>query len=204
MVGLAAVLPTRNHVATAGRLPDLGREQVTRVGAHPDSTSRTLLKVDLSGLPAKSDIKAARLKVFFTRHVDVWDGTVQKDCALRAFEMKRPWGETGLGHANADYAQWFGKEDKRNVLWQKPLCDGTQDPGDRPVAQTAITTATNAQWLTLDLTALVRNWVSGKTPNHGILLTEQPNGTSLCSFISSESPDVPVRPGLVVVYSEGR
>lgn len=184
---------------------DAGSEQVARIGSHPESTSsRALIRIDLSAIPAKAAIQAARLKLFFTTHVDVWAGSAGKECSLQAFLVKKEWGESGPGHADAASARWFGKDDKRNVAWEKPLCDGTDDRGDAPVAQAAIKAGTRAEWLTLDLTAAVRDWLSGKAPNNGIILIEQPAGTSLCGLLSSECPDVPLQPRLIVAYSEGK
>ncbi|KYF93672.1 hypothetical protein BE20_08770 [Sorangium cellulosum] len=54
-------------------------------------------------------------------------------------------------------------------------------------------------WRELDLTELVQEWVSGVSPNHGILLEEDENGKT--SYRGSAHTDLSQRPFLEICYT---
>jgi TGF-beta propeptide len=77
---------------------------------------------------------------------------------------------------------------------------------DEPVAATAVVLAAGTpQWLTWDVTALVRAWHRRAAPNNGLLLKLQDGdeayGSSGPYGPSAGSPDVALRPRLVVHYA---
>lgn len=53
----------------------------------------------------------------------------------------------------------------------------------------------------VDLSALVQDWVSGATPNHGVALVESPVNRHY--FFTSEAGSTALRPSLQVCYTEG-
>lgn len=56
-------------------------------------------------------------------------------------------------------------------------------------------------WMNWSLTSLVQGWVSGSTPNHGVVLTESSEIAGvLHHFVSSDSPATPFRPTLTIAY----
>jgi hypothetical protein len=60
-----------------------------------------------------------------------------------------------------------------------------------------------AGWNTVDLTALVQEWVNGSEPNYGVLLGHDaldPTATLMTGFVSSDDPRVELRPKLEICF----
>ncbi len=82
------------------------------------------------------------------------------------------------------------------------------DFDERVVATAVVIAAGTPQWLTWDVTALVRAWHRSATPNNGLLLKLQDGdevyGSSGPYGPSASFPDVALRPRLVVHYAPAR
>jgi hypothetical protein len=90
------------------------------------------------------------------------------------------------------------------ATWQTPWstfgCDAV--PADRessPVASAALP-AEHGSWVVLDVTSLVRDWVSGEANNRGMLILGSADLNREVSFQSSDHPDGFFRPRLCITY----
>jgi len=144
-------------------------------------THAALLGFDLAPLPAGATIDDARLQVYAVG----WGGA---DIAIGAYAVLRPWAESEATWASA----------QTGTPWAEPggndtIADRRADPED------ALVTAGPLCWYSLNLTALVQEWVDGTLPNHGLLLRA---GYAPMSFFlaSSEYSNAALHPRLVVRY----
>ncbi len=92
--------------------------------------------------------------------------------------------------------------------WEKPLGDWVDREGklygDKPYASQDIKPQRSRQMVELDLTALVRDWLSGKQPNHGVLLRALPGPLAgVLEFHSREASDLGGRPMLKLQWKNG-
>ena len=130
----------------------------------------SFVQFNLSALPANASINKAILRLY----VD----SVGKPGSFDAFEIDSPWIETGL---NANDAP--------------PL--GASATGGHPVS---VTSASNNQFILLDITQLVQSWESGAVANNGLALAL--NGTAgSFSFDSKEAELTSHEPELLITLN---
>jgi hypothetical protein len=206
------VLPTRigdtfmmnNTMHWDAQIGNFGTDPYMTVGqkAGTNAPSRGLIKIDLSALPAGSKILGARLR--FTLAAVPYSGS--KDAKVAAYAVRREWNETqveGLG------AAWYGPKyggnptnpNAKNVMWAKGGCD---DPvADRFADAAGSVTVTDfpakgekRRLVEMDISDVVRDWASGKTPNNGLVLVL--SGGGCVDICSSDFQDFPFRPTLAL------
>ena len=129
------------------------------------SDRRVLISYDLSMLP--SGTKAARaMLALHVVHADK-----RADLSCRVFAMKKPWSETFVGPTGGiavpPYTRGRPYPVGEPVNWDKPLGTGGGDRHDQPVASL---TFDKPGWVLIDVTAAVNHWLSGRRPNHGLML----------------------------------
>lgn len=152
--------------------------QVEQTGSY-----KALFRFDVSSIPAGSLIADARLRLYAVG----WSGsniTFGAHYITRTVEVcQATWNEARLGEP-----------------WGAPgASDYNTDIRQQPEA--TVTTNDIRRWYEIDLTQVVRGWVSGSLPNNGVLL--QATGGSTWSsfyFASSEYSNADLRPQLVVTY----
>lgn len=129
--------------------------------------STTFIQFNLSSLPANATISKATLRLY----VDAITGAG----AVDVYEVNTPWTEGSLNFTNAP-------------------TPGVSATGNKPVA---ISSANVNQFVLIDVTGLVQDWVNGTVANHGIALklTSTAGGFS---FDSKESPLTSHEPELEV------
>lgn len=116
-----------------------------------------------------------------------------KSMDVEVYRLKRDWAEAGVTWLNA----------RAGVPWLQPGAIGPDDVDSTWVGQAVWTT--NA-WFSFDVTQLVRGWVEGTWPNHGLLLhTMASDGSIQVTYdsISSNSTvgaQQPYRPELIISY----
>jgi hypothetical protein len=98
----------------------------------------------------------------------------------------------GLGFTGATWNRYNGIN-----AWTTP--GGDYDP---TIAGSFI--ASGAGWKSMDITALVQQWISGATPNYGVVLLSQPTaGNNEKRFASSDDYRSQFRPYLTLCYRVG-
>jgi hypothetical protein len=149
------------------------------IGGLDDKEWRAALRFSLDGLPGGAWVKSARLDLYF-------DGA----CVA----PRRRAGPCLSGEYVVDAHRI------RSASWTK---EREVDFDPSLAAETGVVTD-YADWSSWDLTALVRDWVSGAAPNRGVLLqlidAEEGFGVGGPYFPSSSFPDTAVRPRLVVEF----
>ena len=161
--------------------PDANRGAEAELQVRTDAAKRALIKFDLPPdiIPPGSTVVEAKLYLylFYRKESDYPDADL--------YTVNRHWEELTTS--------W-------NNPWQLAGCDAI--PGDRgatPVATQRLRYLnTTHEW---DITNLVQEWVSGLTPNEGVLMKDI-RGTIVneIKFRSSNSANIGQRPALMVRF----
>ncbi len=216
---------TADNTLFAGRQEvNLGAAWMLLVGATPrakgahseseanenDDVNRTLLRFDCSRIPARARVHAARLRIYCLATA-AWEPVT-----ISAHRVCRAWTEGGARNAAPETgaATWSAAALGLRP-WAAPGAGGAAPPASpgaecctngadicgEPIASAVISYA--GTWIEWDLTAAVQAWVSGRWPNHGLLLKAAAETTTSTSwFYSAEQPeDAYLRPGLRIDYS---
>ena len=145
-------------------------------------TTAGLLGFDLSSIPRGASIVTAVLWVYATG----WAGA---DISIGAYAVLRrtaaeqvTWNQAGIGQP-----------------WGLPGCNNTKTDR-RGAAESTVTTSGINKWYSLDITALVQQWVSGGLGNNGVLLRQTTNAAYRFHFASAEKGNKTLRPKLVMTY----
>ncbi len=150
------------------------------------SVHRSLLRFDLSGIPANATITSATLSLWLTDDFSDNAGT------FNVYRVKRAWTEDG--------ATWNAAATGSN--WNTPGLDLTTDAEGAAIASRVMTAgAANGekQW-TLD-PAKVQEWVAGTLANNGLLLKAGLEQNDQYRFASSDYVLPGWRPKLVIHYT---
>jgi hypothetical protein len=215
----AAVRDTYVTASTAhwdSRIANYGNEPTLKLGnvAGMNAPARALIAVDLNALPKDARVLGAQLRITLLRAPFAQSSAGDK---IEAYAVRREWNETsveGLG------ASWYGARyggnpahpNPKNVMWGKGGCDDPEtdrfgevaacvDVGGFP-ATGEPKAVERRRWVALDLTPLVRKWVAGELPNHGLLLVYKGKGSA--EVASSEFQDYPFRPTWVVACAQAK
>jgi Tfp pilus assembly protein PilX len=145
-----------------------------------------LIEFDLSPIPSGSRVTMAELRLYQSSN----GGGAGN---VTAYRLNRGWVEgTQNGGGAADGVTWTTIDAVQP--WVTP--GGDYDP--TPAASTS--DITGAGWKTFDLTNLVMEWLSGITPNYGVLLNASA-GVGNIQYDSSDANTAATRPKLVVTYA---
>lgn len=176
-----------NHNSGGDPLAGLGQQ------IHHHVDSRTLLRFDLSALPRDARLLGAQLRIVVS---DQPYTKAEPGARIAAHAVLKDWAERG--------SCWNGAKDRKDA-WTKSGCAGPGgDRVEKPEATAAIgpfpkDKTERARFVNLDVTDLVRRWLNGGAPNHGVLLRYE--GKGCVKFLSSEFQDYPFRPTLVVALA---
>jgi hypothetical protein len=156
-------------------------------GADPGSTGEddsVLLRWYLGSIPNGSTVTSAKIVLNVTNDTN--------STGYDLYELKRAWTEGG--------ASWNQYASGSN--WQTPGAEGTDDRGTT-VLGTVAPTDTGTYALTLNSAglAVVQNWISTPSSNHGFIITNSTNTDGL-TFSSSEETTSADRPLLIINYTE--
>ena len=157
------------------------------VSSNPSWMRRSLLEFDLSAIPAGVRIISAKL--------ELQQRIVGTPGVIGVHRVTRSWEEgTGKGTGNSDGASWL--EYNGNNTWSQPGGDF-----DSTLYGTAtISTAKNGGWVAWDIRDLVDEWVSGASPNYGLILVGD-GVVDNAEFQSREEPDPTAAPKLTIIYT---
>ena len=151
-----------------------------------DGVRRILIDTDIADIPFDAVIEKAEVRLY------CYSLRWENDPVIQAYSLTAGWEENEV--------DWYN----RNSLdsWQSEGGDvdlaseyNLQQPG--LVAESSIEAE---NWVVLDVTELVKKWVSGQNENQGILLTGVKNGANDVKFHSSEYSDETLRPVFLVRY----
>jgi len=163
----------------------LGGDNELRVKTESGKLNRSLLRFDLSVIPADAIVTSATLSLWVK---EVKDGNV----TISARRVTASWNEAQV--------TWKARDKAANLLW-------TAQGGD--YSATALDTEPFVKdvknyWAAWDVTAAAANWVSNPAANYGVILespvTSPKNETK---FKSSDDGTASQRPKLEVCYSAG-
>ena len=132
--------------------------------------SNTYLQFNLSNLPANASITKATLRLY----VD----TVQRNGNFDVFELNGAWNENTLTYSNA------------------PSLGSSATGGH----STSVSSSNLNQFVLIDITPLVQQWVSGSQQNNGVALSLTSSNGSF-SFDSKESTFTSHQPELEIALS---
>lgn len=145
------------------------------------------LRVDLSSIPAKANILAARLVV--VRGPDIGGNWATKPTMFVAEPCNRPWKEYEVNVF--EYAH--------DSFWKEYAGANWGEDGDcSPVFLAHGPTGGKvSSW---DFTHSVKYWLDGQHPNQGFILHGSPNYVDYLHVCTRENKTVKNRPGLAVIY----
>ncbi|MDH3588289.1 MAG: DNRLRE domain-containing protein [Gammaproteobacteria bacterium] len=167
----------RNHVGNEGTT-NYGNDSELRVSTNG---GRSLLKFNLSTIPAEALIESAELELHFN------DADSISSANFSIHEVTGDWRETE--------ATWNEYQSGEN--WISP--GGDHNPTAIDTTMIGSTPNTKYTW---DATDLVAAWVSGTTINNGLLLRVSSGGGSVTNarFASSDASTAAKHPKLTVNY----
>ncbi len=146
----------------------------TNYGAWPliavQQGSNGYIQFNLSHLPANASVTKATLRLF----VDA----VARNGSFDVYQLNNAWSEGSLNYSNAPAL-------------------GSSATGGNPIA---ITTSNLNQFLIIDITPLVQQWVSGSLPNNGVALALTTSNGAF-SFDSKEAILTSHQPELIVTLA---
>jgi hypothetical protein len=160
----------------------------TLIGVFKDR-DRTLMRFDLSGIPAGSSLFSSTLtlRASSSYHANPSANPVQ------VFRATKPWTEFG-----AVWSKYDGV-----TSWTNPGGDAVGTTGAQLASPYAVNTSDPAAngAMSWDINALVQEWVSGVNPNQGLLLALGGTKDSDLHFWSRENANPALRPTLTVIYT---
>jgi hypothetical protein len=157
----------------------------TLVVAHQSASIRhTLLQFALERIPSGSNVTSATLELY--SNTSSWGSTT-----LNVYRITSSWEEGEEIAKSGPGANWFKSD--TSIDWSTP--GGDYDPQSIASA----TTPGGPGWVSWDITSLVKDWVSGQIPNHGLLLAPTVNYQG-AEFDSSDYVDPATHPRLSITY----
>ncbi len=196
--------PTVNYGSSGNLYVYNSRANACPGGPCPGPIRSSLIKFDLSSIPANAYIRAASLSLYENSAPAEALGKLQVDVhrLARPFEemaatwqkatATQNWGLPGAMHPVQDYVPTYYD---RRMLYQ----------GDLPWT----TTSRQIPYFGFDVTDAVKGWLTNQFPNHGFIVRAdrqvpealQSDLLRSMRFGSSQYGDASKRPRLIVVYS---
>jgi hypothetical protein len=180
-----------------------GAKALTVVINKDGKEGRSVIRFDLSGIPATARVQKAVVRLTCR--------SVVQDMTVGAYRVTSPWEPSESEMAYDIGASWTyaSGKGKGRVPWKNPGgdFDSATDWGSGPTGLLCRPVPFEGlKHAEFDITALVQAWVSGKAPNYGILLKpETPNATgNWAGFDASESDAVEKRPALTITLNSRR
>ncbi len=162
------------------------------VGSADDADKAIVIAFDLSSIPRSALVYEAILELYFIGE----RGGSGEPKLLSVHLLKEAWIE-GEGAFN------INGEDVPGVNWDWLAALPSKFSGE--VIQEQILGATADTWYSFDITSVVRDWVRGDVPNHGVIILEDNPSTvdGTKQFRTSEYSETAKRPKLAIRYQQG-
>lgn len=169
-------------------------------GGNSSVLQRSLIKFDLSNIPAGSTVSSAALLLTC---VGEFSST---DYAITAYPLSRSWSEgtaavgTYVLNTNATWTH-----SNYPTTWGTPGADNTSsDRGPNSIGTAIVTNCVNASVSIPINTATIEGWINNPATNYGILLKgDETQNNTIKNFASSEHATVSYHPQLSIVYDSG-
>jgi hypothetical protein len=162
--------------------PDTNNSATTSLRVGTRRSHASLLRFDLSAIPANATIQKATLELFSSG----WSGVTLSVDLFRV-----------LRDSNLTQSTW--NQAKSGVSWEIAGCNGSSDRAQSP--DRTVQTNSLFQWTSFDVSALVGDWVSGRLMNNGVLLRGAvASSPDIVYFASAQHSNIDWRPRLVVSY----
>lgn len=168
---------------------------------------RTLIKFDLSRIPAAGRPKEAYLQIYLCSKPGRFGGRAPE---IEAFEVLKEWG-AGRGDGSRwrkdpvlpGEASWLCN--RRPTKWHVGGCGAPgRDRSEKAVGHGPALKGSKG-WATIRLEAkLIRKWIENPASNHGLLLVDKNEGKNAqgsAKYRSSEFEDAVMRPRLILAMS---
>jgi len=170
------------YITSSSPSGNFGRQANLQVKA--DSSSVSLIRFDISSIPAQASINRAILRLYPYEQ----DSTAALNVEI--YRLLRPWVDTEANWEMASIDQSWG-------------LPGANGPGvDREASPVAVQTVSLLRtWYEFDVSELVRGWVNNRQTNYGLLLRGSGAASVSYSFASANYPSISLRPQLVIDYT---
>ena len=209
------VSPDASYAGTADVIVAADGNENANLGAYEtleifygdgDELRRTLLYWDISALPGGITVSTARVELYR------YGGDAAGDMPLALYRVTGNWAE-GFGDDFwpgdwylPDGATWYTSDG--STPWQSPGgdYDTVTDYGRGPngiVARATLPASLEPGWLSMDVTAVAKDWVENGVPNHGLLLRALEGQWTYHYFHSRDCGIASRRPRLVIEYGDG-
>ena len=140
-----------------------------------DYRARSLIQFGLSGIPGGATILSAACALYF------YDSDpLDREHTVGVYRITEAWSES--------VATW----NSAAGIYDPSYCFDTEVVSDADYG-----------WYSWDVTRLVRGWLDGVYPNHGIMLKCTDGNSVTQRFHSSDAADADLRPKLSIMYMSG-
>lgn len=144
--------------------------------------AHVLMDFDIGALPAGATVQQAVLRLY------VLDSPLPVPTTLGIYPLLRPW--------NANEVTW--QQASTGVPWAQPGAAGPEDRAAAPVASSPLTTG---GYVTLDITALVQQWLVEPANKYGMLVSVQDADNKALTISSMEWSLTDWRPRLEITLA---
>jgi hypothetical protein len=156
----------------------------------------SLIRFKLDRIPKQSVVTKAVLKLY-CNSAGFTPTEIARDWPIDAHVFEEAWDE-GTG---TDKEVSLDGATITTSTRKDPWLKGSPTGSIGPRLGTIVQKGGTPQWYEWNLEPkLVNEWIAGKRPNHGLALVGKPPGKAV-SFVSSESPELELRPQLQVTVT---
>ncbi len=153
-----------------------------------DDVYSPLIRFDLAGLPARSRILSATIRLYVTAARN----DPPTNLRVEAYKVNRAWVVS-----EASYQQ-----PRNGGEWTRKGCNGIPTDREGQASGSSEVPGTDV-WCSFDVTALVQQWLDSALSNNGVILKcEDYTSTGHYEFASAEHVNAALWPELLVVYEE--
>nr|GAP19065.1 protein containing VCBS repeat [Levilinea saccharolytica] len=172
-----------------------GAQTYMRVTLGTSQGRGSLLRWDLSSIPANAVVSAASLKL---------NVSTAGSATFNLYNMRRAWAEgTGSGSATGDGATWQ-TYDGTNAWGTNGAANTTSDRFNTNLwgagSSSFSTTGSKTVALNTDGLDVVQGWIDGSIPNYGLTIQNYSTGSTDVQFATRDNPTEANRPALVLSY----
>jgi hypothetical protein len=182
--GMDTYLLSSSSATNYGASADMGIGENNDVA---NKYARSLLKFDLSSIPADATITSVTLSLWTSQDISSNNGTVN------VYRLKTPFNET--------QATW--NRSATGINWQSVGASGVNDRESTPIGSVLILaneTLNTEKQIPLD-PAKVQEWLNGSFANNGFILTTTSELNDRFNYKTSDTSTSAQRPKLVIQYS---